>query len=52
MVYITPYQYYRGVDRHARSMFPHFLDRKGKTVFEEDLAADPVERFPGRRRSR
>jgi hypothetical protein len=36
----TQHQFYCGVDLHARSMFVHVLDKKGKTVFEEDLPAD------------
>jgi transposase len=43
MNYNTQHQFYCGVDLHARSMFTHILDRKGKTVFEQDLAADPAE---------
>ena len=41
MVYNQPHQFYCGVDLHARSMFTHVLDKKGKTVFEQDLPADP-----------
>ena len=43
MNYNTQHQFYCGVDLHARSMFVHILDKKGKTVFEEDLPADPDE---------
>lgn len=43
MVYNEQHQFYCGVDLHARSMFTHILDKKGKTVFEEDLPADPEE---------
>ena len=43
MVYNQQHQFYCGVDLHARSMFTHILDTKGKTVFEEDLPADPDE---------
>lgn len=41
MNYHPQHQFYCGVDLHARSMFTHVLDRKGKTVFAEDLPADP-----------
>jgi transposase len=41
MNYNQPHQFYCGVDLHARSMFIHVLDKKGKTVFAEDLPADP-----------
>jgi transposase len=43
MVYNEQHQFYCGVDLHARSMFTHILDKKGKTVFEEDLPAGPDE---------
>jgi transposase len=43
MVYNQPHRFYCGVDLHARSMFTHVLDHKGKTVFEKDLPADPEE---------
>ena len=43
MNYNRQHQFYCGVDLHARSMFTHVLNAKGKTVFEEDLAADPDE---------
>jgi transposase len=43
MNYNTQHQFYCGVDLHARSMFTHVLDRKGKTVFEDDLPAGPDE---------
>jgi len=35
------HRFYAGVDMHARSMFTHILDQKGKTVFEKDLPAEP-----------
>ena len=41
MNYNQQHQFYCGVDLHARSMFAHVLDRKGKTVFAEDLPAGP-----------
>ena len=41
MVYNQPHRFYCGVDLHARSLFAHVLDAKGKTVFEQDLPADP-----------
>jgi hypothetical protein len=39
--YQHQHRFYGGVDLHARTMFVHILDHKGKTVFEEDLPADP-----------
>ena len=41
MVYNQPHRFYCGVDLHARTMFTHVLDHKGKTVVEQDLPADP-----------
>jgi transposase len=43
MNYSRQHRFYCGVDLHARSMFTHVLDQKGKTVFEKDLPADPDE---------
>jgi transposase len=43
MNYSQQHRFYCGVDLHARSMFTHVLDTKGKTVFEKDLPADPDE---------
>ena len=40
MTYSRQHRFYCGVDLHARSMFTHVLDHKGKTVFEQDLPAD------------
>src|SRR6476661_2203792 len=40
MVYNQPHRFYCGVDLHARSLFTHVLDHKGRTVFEQDLPAD------------
>jgi len=42
MTYSRQHRFYCGVDLHARSMFTHVLDGKGKTVFEQDLPADPA----------
>ena len=39
--YLTPHEYYCGVDLHARTMYIHILDDRGSTVFDKDLAADP-----------
>ena len=36
MNYNTQHKFYCGVDLHARSMFVHIVDHKGKTVFVED----------------
>jgi len=41
--YNTAHKFYCGVDLHARTMFTHVLDHKGKTVYEKDLPADPDE---------
>jgi hypothetical protein len=41
MYYSQPHRFYCGVDLHARTMFVHVLDHKGKTVFADDLPADP-----------
>ena len=40
-LYNQQHRFYCGVDLHARSMFTHILDDKGKTVFERDLPAGP-----------
>src|SRR4029453_1149805 len=42
MNYSSQHRFYCGVDLHARTMFTHTLDHKGKTVFEQDLPADPA----------
>src|SRR6478672_4452173 len=39
--YTGRHRFYCGVDLHARTVFTHVLDHKGKTVFEQDLPADP-----------
>src|SRR5262245_21953766 len=41
-LYNQPHAFYAGVDLHARSLFTHVLDHKGKTVFERDLPAEPA----------
>jgi transposase len=41
--YNQAHAFYAGVDLHARSMFVHILNAKGKTVFERDLPAEPDE---------
>jgi transposase len=43
MNYNQQHKFYCGVDLHARTMFAHVLDHKGKTVFEQDLPAGPDE---------
>jgi transposase len=43
MNYNHPHRFYCGVDLHARTMFLHVLDHKGKTVFQGELPASPVE---------
>ena len=40
-LYNQPHRFYAGVDLHARSMFTHILDERGRTVFERDLPAGP-----------
>jgi transposase len=40
--YTGQHRFYCGVDLHARTLFTHVLDAKGKTVFEQDLPADPA----------
>jgi transposase len=40
-LYNHQHRFYAGIDVHARSMFTHVLDDRGKTVFERDLPADP-----------
>jgi len=42
VTYNHPHRFYCGVDLHARTMFLHVLDHKGKTLFEQDLLADPA----------
>jgi transposase len=42
MYYTHRHRFYCGVDLHARTLFVHVLDDKGKTVFEQDLPADPA----------
>jgi hypothetical protein len=39
--YNQQHRFYAGVDVHARSMFTHVLDSRGRTVFEKDLPACP-----------
>jgi len=43
MNYNTQHKFYCGVDLHARSMYVHIVDHKGKSVFDRDLTADPDE---------
>ena len=40
--YNSPHAYYCGVDLHARSLYVHVLDDKGRTRFERDLPANPA----------
>ena len=42
MHYTGQHRFYCGVDLHARTLFTHVLDHKGKTVFEQDRPADPA----------
>src|SRR5580704_15744311 len=36
-----PHRFYAGVDLHARTMFTHVLDDRGRTRFAKDLPANP-----------
>lgn len=38
---LQQHQFYCGVDLHARNMYVHVLDAKGKTRFDQDLPAEP-----------
>ncbi len=40
-LYKQAHAFYAGVDLHARTMFTHVLDQRGRTVFERDLPANP-----------
>jgi transposase len=40
-LYNQPHAFYAGVDLHARTMYTHILDDRGRTVFERDLPACP-----------
>ncbi len=35
------HRFYAGIDLHARSLYAHVLDDRGRTVFDRDLAASP-----------
>jgi transposase len=39
--YTGQHRFYVGVDLHARTLYVHALDAKGKTVFEQELPTDP-----------
>ena len=39
--YNQPHQAYCGVDLHARSMYLHILDDRGRTRFDQNLPARP-----------
>jgi transposase len=41
--YNQQHRFYGGVDLHARSMYLHIVDAKGKAVFDKDLPAGPDE---------
>jgi transposase len=40
--YNQPHAYYCGVDLHARSLYLHVLDDKGRTRLEQDIPASPT----------
>lgn len=44
-LYNQHHRFHRGIDPHARSMFKHILDDKGKTVFEMNECARSLERY-------
>jgi hypothetical protein len=37
-----PRRFYCGVDLHARRLYTHVLDARGKTVLDKDLPASPA----------
>jgi transposase len=41
MNYNQQHQFYCGVDLHARNMYVHVLDSKGRTRLDQDLPAEP-----------
>ena len=45
-------QFYAGVDLHARSMYLHIVDAKGKAVYERDLFAGRADCLALPRRNR
>jgi transposase len=40
--YNQAHRFYCGVDLHARSLYTHVLDHRGKTVLDRDLPASPA----------
>jgi transposase len=40
-LYQQQHRFYAGVDLHARSLFTHVLDQRGRTVLEQNLPACP-----------
>ncbi len=40
-LYTGQHQFYAGIDLHARSLYAHVLDQRGRTVLDRDLPASP-----------
>ena len=40
-LYTGQHRFYAGIDLHARSLYAHVLDERGRTVFDRDLPASP-----------
>jgi transposase len=40
-LYTRQHQFYAGIDLHARSLYAHVLDQRGRTVLDRDLPASP-----------
>src|SRR5207237_1153968 len=40
-LYTGQHQFYAGIDLHARSLYAHVLDERGRTVLDRDLPASP-----------
>jgi hypothetical protein len=40
-LYTGQHRFYAGIDLHARSLYAHVLDDRGRTVLDRDLPAAP-----------
>ena len=40
-LYTGQHRFYAGIDLHARSLYAHVLDERGRTVLDRDLPASP-----------
>src|SRR4051812_10857740 len=40
-LYAGQHRFYAGIDPHARSLYAHVLDERGRTVLDRDLPASP-----------